>query len=50
MKKYCENCRKEIKESGKIYIAGTTCNGHVLSIWQYIIYKIILIFRRWFIN
>lgn len=28
MKKYCEICNKLKGENGKIYIAGTICEGH----------------------
>ncbi len=38
--KRCDYCGKPIGEAGKIYIAGTICRGHNLSLWQYIIYKI----------
>jgi hypothetical protein len=40
MKEYCEYCGKQFGEEGKIYIAGTICQGHSLSIWQYIKFKI----------
>ena len=40
MKKYCDYCHKEIGERGKIYIAGSICQGHTLSVWQWVVYKI----------
>ena len=40
MKKNCDYCGKEIGEAGKIYIAGTICTGHNLTLFQYIIWKI----------
>jgi len=40
MKKYCDYCGKLIGEPDKIYMAGTICEGHTLSIWKYLIYRI----------
>ena len=38
-KKYCDYCHKLIGENGKIYIAGSICYGHNLTLSQYLVYK-----------
>jgi len=44
MKTYCDYCGKEIGEAGKIYIAGTICHGHTITIWQWLEWKVRRIF------
>lgn len=46
MKKYCEYCGKPIGETGKIYMAGSICQGHTLSIFQYIVFKLKKLFSN----
>lgn len=38
--KRCDYCGKEIAEDGRIYMAGSICKGHRLSIMGYLIYKL----------
>ena len=38
IEKYCQICGKMIGEQGKLYIAGSLCEGH--TIWEVLLYKI----------
>ena len=46
LEKYCDYCHKKIGNSGEVYIAGSICRGHTLSLIEYIKYK----FTLWLIN
>lgn len=37
---YCEYCGKMVAKPDKLYIAGTICRGHTLSVLQYIKWKL----------
>ena len=39
-KTYCKYCGRLVAEPGKLYIAGTICLGHTLSVWQYLKFKL----------
>ena len=44
--KYCDFCERLIGVPGKIYIAGSTCYGHEITLLQFIIWKIKKLFNK----
>jgi len=38
--KYCEYCDKLIGKPGKIYMAGSICEGHRIPIFWFILWKL----------
>lgn len=37
----CDYCYKPIGEAGKIYIAGTICQGHQLPLIKWLLWKVL---------
>ena len=41
MEGHCKYCKKIIGEPGKIYISGSICQGHKLSPFAYLLWKLL---------